>query len=88
MEFAREAVQRRCPGSLQGRNEGEGYAKIGKHLAAISSPLPEKLRNRDVIEDIRRATREKYCVPIKEFRERMIEEHHVSVKDMRELDLL
>jgi hypothetical protein len=33
-------------------------------------------------------TRKKYCVSVKEFRERMVDEHHVSIEQMKEMDLL
>jgi hypothetical protein len=70
------------------KDVGEGYAKIGTRMAVISSRKPETLRDVRVLEDIRNMTRKKYCVPIKEFRERMIEEKGASLDDMKNLDLL
>lgn len=67
---------------------GEGYAKIGTRFAAISSQMPDILRDVSVLEDIREMTRKKYCVPIQEFRERMIEEEGVPLDDMKNFDLL
>ena len=70
------------------KNPGEGYAKVGRRLAAITCPMSPRLRGPEVLEEIRENTRRRYCVPFKEFKERMIEEHHVSLDDMKELDLL
>ena len=70
------------------QNVGEGYIKIGRHLAAITcDDLPSKATP-GLLEDIKRHTRERYGVPIKEFKERMIEEHHTPLADMKDLDLL
>ena len=67
---------------------GEGYAKIGRSFAAISYPLSRRVREPEILEEILARTRRRYCVPMKEFQERMVEEHHVSLKDMKDLDLI
>lgn len=70
------------------KDVGHGFIKIGDRIASIKAPLPETKRDHDILEAIRENTRQKYCVPIKEFKERMIDEHHVSLEDMKELDQL
>ena len=67
---------------------GEGYAKVGNRLATIKCPLPERVREASVLEEIRENTRKKYCIPRKELGERLIDEKHASLEEMKELDLI
>ena len=71
------------------KNVGEGYVKMGRRFAAIKTDLPVGIRDADEsIAEIRRNTREKYCIPIGEFRDRMVEEHHVSLAALKGLDVI
>lgn len=73
---------------LMARGVGEAFVKIGNRLASIRCPVPKAKRQRDIIHEILQQTRNRYCVSVKEFRERMVDEHHVSVAQMKEMDLL
>lgn len=73
---------------LMARDIGEAFVKIGNRLASIRCPKPEEKRTRDIVHEILAQTRTKYCISVKEFRERMVDEHHVSVEEMKEMDLL
>jgi len=70
------------------KSPGEGYGKVGSRFAALTCPLPERVRDPGVLGEIRANTRRKYGIPMKEFRERMIDEKHVSFEEMKDLDLI
>jgi len=67
---------------------GEGFVKQGQQMSTIHCSLPEFLRDARIMEALRQQTRERYCVPIAEFTERMVEEHHVSLDELKGLDLI
>lgn len=73
---------------LMARDIGEAFVKIGNRLASIHCPKPDEKRTRDIVDEILNQTRKRYCISVKEFRERMVEEHHVSIEQMKEMDVL
>jgi hypothetical protein len=73
---------------LMARDVGEAFVKIGKRLASVRCPKPEEKRTIAIVQEVLEQTRRKYCISVKEFRERMIDEHHVSIEQMKDMDLL
>jgi hypothetical protein len=73
---------------LMARDIGEAFVKVGRRLASMHCPMPKPKRTRDIVHQVLEQTRKKYCVSVKEFRERMVDEHHVSIEQMKEMDLL
>ena len=67
---------------------GEGFAKIGDQLAEIRTIVPESKRERHVIEEVRRMTRDKFCIPRKELLEKLSDEEKVPMEDLDTLDLI
>ena len=73
---------------LMNQGVGHAYASISSRLAVVRCPPPALPIDRERIEAIRERTRRDFCVPIKEFRERMIEEYSTPLEDMKALDLI